>query len=482
MNGWFKANYKMLASLSEVTSFWLKLACDVGSLALAWWFTYWLCYHVLHWQWAEITTEKWPITFVTAGITYYLVFKYNRLYEPRHFLSGSGDPLALFKACVVGFIFTFFILYNFRMFYISRKFTLLFFLISLILIHVFRFIIRRLGRMIRKWGLGNRRVLIIGDNDISQGLWRRLFAHPEEGWIPLGIVPVTDDVPPDDGIKRYKHPDRLREYVTQGAVDEAIICLPDGQPPEIFKYFKQMAGLPLTIRVLSKHLHILWDKLPMYIEEYRDLPVIVFGGGRKSLWRLVVKRLFDIVFSFMVLVIGSPLWLVIAHKIKKEDKGPALFLQERVKKLGKHFKLYKFRTMIVDAEKLKKKLAEQSFMDGPMFKIKDDPRITEIGKTLRKLSLDEIPQFINVFKGEMSLVGPRPPLPDEVADYEEWHKYRIEGWVGLTGLWQICGRNQLQFEEVVLFDVFYLHNFSLFLDIQIIFLTVGVVLSPKGSY
>lgn len=121
-------------------------------------------------------------------------------------------------------------------------------------------------------------------------------------------------------------------------------------------------------------------------------------------------------------------------------------------------------------------------MNGPMFKIKDDPRITDIGKTLRKLSLDEIPQFINVFKGEMSLVGPRPPLPDEVADYEEWHKYRIEGWVGLTGLWQICGRNQLQFEEVVLFDVFYLHNFSLFLDIQIIFLTVGVVLSPKGSY
>lgn len=481
-NGWFKANYKSLAKMSEVTNFWLKLIADVGSLAIAWWLTYWLCYHVLHWQWAEMTTKKWPITIVTAGITYYLVFKYSRLYEPRRFLSGSGDTLALFKACIVGFIFTFFILYNLKPFYISRKFTLMFFFTSLILIHVFRFIIRRLGRLLRKTGLANKRVLIIGDNEVSQELWRRLSAHPEEGWIPLGIVPVTDGKPPDDGIKRYKHPDNLREYVIRGAIDEAIICLPDGEPPEIFKYFKQMTGLPVTIRVMSKHFHILWDKLPMYIEEYRDLPVIVFGGRKPSLWRLVVKRLIDIVFSALVLIIGSPLWLAIALKIKREDKGPAMFSQKRVQKLGKSFKLFKYRTMVVGAEKLKKELAAQSFLDGPMFKIKDDPRITKVGKMLRKFSLDEIPQFINVFKGEMSLVGPRPPLPDEVAKYQDWHKYRIEGWVGLTGLWQICGRNRLQFEEVVLFDVFYLRNFSLFLDFQIMLLTVNVVLSPKGSY
>jgi len=470
-------------SLGRNGAFWLRLIADVGSLGLAWWFAYWLAHDILHWQLTDITRDKWPVTLLTAGISYYLVFKYCRLYEPRHFLSGSGDPTALFKACVVGAIITIFLLYNLKLFNISRKFLVIFFFVSLILIHLLRFLIKRLGKWLHQKGFGNSRILIVGANQTALGLHQRLCAHPEEGWVPLGIVPVPgEETPMDANAKYYRHPDKLRDYVTRGTVDEVIICLPEGEPPEIFRYFKQLTGLPVTIRVLSKHFHVLWDKLPMFIEEYGDLPVILFGGGKPSLWRLVVKRLFDIVFSLGVLIIGSPLWLTISWMIKHEDGGAALYGQERVRRLGTTFRLYKFRTMVVGAENMRDGLRDQSFLNGPMFKIKDDPRITKVGRILRKFSLDEIPQFINILKGEMSIVGPRPPLPDEVAQYEDWHKYRIEGWVGLTGLWQICGRNRLQFEEVVLFDVFYLHNFSLSLDLQIMLLTANVVLSPKGSY
>jgi exopolysaccharide biosynthesis polyprenyl glycosylphosphotransferase len=477
-----RTNLRMILTLLRMGSFWLKLIGDIASLTAAWLISYWLAHSVIGWQISRITYKFWPITIAISAITYYLVFKYFRLYEPRRFLGGSGDPLSLFKATVLGFIITIFFLYNLKLYHISRKFLVIYFFMSLLFLHLSRFLINYLGKRLHRWGLGNRRLLIVGDNETSRGLYRRLKAHPEEGWIPLGIVPTEGNEAADDGIKRYRHPESLREYVLSGALDEIIICLPKGEPPEIFRYFRQLTGLPVTIRVLSEHFYVLWDKLPLYSEEFAGVPVIVFGGGRPSIWRLVVKRLLDIILSALVLIIGSPVWLIIAWMIRREDGGPALYTQERVKRLGRSFRLYKFRTMVVGAEEMKAGLAGKSFLEGPMFKVKDDPRITKIGRMLRKFSLDEIPQFINVLKGEMSLVGPRPPLPEEVAQYEDWHTYRIRGWVGLTGLWQICGRNRLQFEEAVLFDVFYLHNFSISLDFKIILLTASTVLSPKGSY
>ena len=185
----------------------------------------------------------------------------------------------------------------------------------------------------------------------------------------------------------------------------------------------------------------------------------------------VIKRMLDIFLATVGMLLTLPLLPAIALFVKLDSKGPIFYPCERVGKDRKLFKMYKFRTMV-----------EIPAQVGTSLSPRGDVRVTDFGRFLRKTKLNEPPQLINILKGEMSIVGPRPPLPDEVALYEDWHKYRIEGWVGLTGLWQICGRNRLQFEEVVLFDVFYLHNFSLSLDLQIILLTVNVVLSPKGSY
>jgi lipopolysaccharide/colanic/teichoic acid biosynthesis glycosyltransferase len=178
-----------------------------------------------------------------------------------------------------------------------------------------------------------------------------------------------------------------------------------------------------------------------------------------------------------------PLYPVLAFLIKVTSRGPIFFKQVRVGKNGKRFIIYKFRSMTVDAETRQKELEKLNECDGAIFKIKDDPRITGIGKLIRKLSLDELPQFINVLKGEMSLVGTRPPTVDEVAQYQKWHHRRISIRPGLTGLWQVSGRNKINsFDEVVKLDLTYIDNWSIWLDIKIILKTIAVVFKRDRAY
>ncbi|OYS20586.1 multidrug MFS transporter [Lactobacillus taiwanensis] len=195
-----------------------------------------------------------------------------------------------------------------------------------------------------------------------------------------------------------------------------------------------------------------------------------------------VKRGFDILASGVALVLLSPLFGVLTVKIKKEDGGPAFYSQTRIGKNGKPFKMWKFRSMIVNADKMVKQLEEQNEIDGAMFKIKDDPRVTKIGHVIRKYSLDELPQLWNVLKGDMSLVGPRPPLPMEVADYTDYDKLRLTVIPGCTGLWQVTKRNDADFDEMVELDLEYINNSSLWFDFKILLKTVGVVVHPKSAY
>ncbi|RXA66982.1 sugar transferase [Enterococcus casseliflavus] len=198
---------------------------------------------------------------------------------------------------------------------------------------------------------------------------------------------------------------------------------------------------------------------------------------------LFVKRIIDIFGSLIGLVVLSPLFLIVAYKIKKEDpSGPIFFSQERVGKNGKTFKMYKFRSMCVDAEEKLIDLLQHNEVDGAMFKMKDDPRITKIGKFIRKTSIDELPQFWNVLKGEMSIVGPRPPLLRELNDYSEYDKQRLLVKPGCTGLWQISGRNHVGFDEMVKLDLEYISSQTLLLDIKIILKTISVIVRPNGAY
>lgn len=195
----------------------------------------------------------------------------------------------------------------------------------------------------------------------------------------------------------------------------------------------------------------------------------------------VSKRVLDIIFSVLGLVILSPLLLIVAILIKLESKGPIVFSQRRIGLNGKEFEMYKFRSMVENAEKLKEKLANQNEMSGPMFKMKDDPRVTKVGKFIRKTSIDELPQLLNVLRGEMSLVGPRPSLPREVEKFETWMLKRLDVKPGLTCYWQVSGRNNIDFYDWMKLDIQYVNERNFWLDIKLIFKTAFVLFGDKNA-
>lgn len=194
-----------------------------------------------------------------------------------------------------------------------------------------------------------------------------------------------------------------------------------------------------------------------------------------------MKRLIDVIGSIVGLVVLTPTMLVIMLLIKLEDKGPVFYGQTRIGKNGAEFKMWKFRSMRENADELRSQMMAQNDADGPMFKIKDDPRVTKIGHFIRKKSLDEIPQFFNVLKGEMSLVGPRPSLPVEVIEFDSRERERLNVLPGLTGLWQVSGRNDLSFDDMVALDLEYVKHHSVLWDIKIIFITVAQIFFSKGN-
>ncbi|WP_238915409.1 sugar transferase [Clostridium sp. YIM B02555] len=193
------------------------------------------------------------------------------------------------------------------------------------------------------------------------------------------------------------------------------------------------------------------------------------------------KRMMDIICSLIGLIALVPIFLIVAVAIKIESKGPIVFIQKRVGKDGKTFGMYKFRSMVVNAEELKDKLSDKNEMCGPMFKMKEDPRITRVGKFIRKTSIDELPQLINILRGEMSLVGPRPSLPDEVMKFESWMMQRLSVKPGLTCYWQVSGRNDIGFREWMKLDVKYVEERSLLVDIQLIFKTFFVLFGDEHA-
>lgn len=204
-------------------------------------------------------------------------------------------------------------------------------------------------------------------------------------------------------------------------------------------------------------------------------------SSKKAQGYLIAKRITDLLLSSIALIILSPILLIVAIAIKIDSKGPIIFKQDRVGKDGRIFGMYKLRSMVINAEELKSKLEDQNEMSGPMFKMKDDPRITRIGKFIRKTSIDELPQLVNVIKGEMSLVGPRPSLPREVEQFKPWMKERLLVKPGITCFWQVSGRNNIPFEEWMRLDVKYVKEMNYWLDIKLIFKTFFVLFGDENA-
>jgi len=220
-----------------------------------------------------------------------------------------------------------------------------------------------------------------------------------------------------------------------------------------------------------------------YFDDKRDNTTINLEYQNKRYIYRLSKRIFDFVASLLGLIILSPLFLIIAIAIKIEDpKGPVFYSQIRLGKKQEAFKMYKFRSMVVDADKHLKDLLDENEVDGAMFKMKKDPRVTKVGQFIRKYSVDELPQLVNVLLGNMSLVGPRPPLPREVMEYSEYDKQRLTVKPGCTGLWQISGRNDVGFSEMVELDLRYINKRNAIFDLYVLFKTVLVFIKPNGAY
>ena len=274
--------------------------------------------------------------------------------------------------------------------------------------------------------------------------------------------------------------DGLQDILAAERVDEIVVCLPvDARFSDIATVVQHARDLGIVVRLMPQFAdgYVLRN---LHVEEFEDEYVVTLFR-EQLLVQLLLKRMIDAALSIAVLIVLAPLMLVVAILIKLSSPGPVFFVQNRVGMNQRQFKLYKFRSMVADAEERKFSLAHLNERDGPAFKIENDPRITRIGRWLRKTSVDELPQLFNVISGEMSLVGPRPPLPDEVKKYEWLFRKRLSVKPGITCIWQISGRNNVSFDRWMEMDHEYIENWSLWLDLQILVKTIPAVLLSRGA-
>ena len=273
----------------------------------------------------------------------------------------------------------------------------------------------------------------------------------------------------------------MLEYARKQIVDEVFISIPydtGASLHDIIMEFENMgANVHLTLEILNT-----FSDFNVALDSMGDIPVISFFNNIYDYRMLAIKRLIDIAGAIVGLILTAVLTVFLAPALLLESPGPLFFRQKRVGKNGRYFYMYKFRSMYVDAEERKAELMKQNEMDGLMFKMENDPRVTKVGKFIRKTSIDEFPQFFNVLRGDMSLVGTRPPTVDEFIQYKSYHKRRLSAKPGITGLWQVSGRNDIDnFEDVVKLDLEYIDNWSVGLDIKILLKTVGAVFKHTGK-
>lgn len=272
----------------------------------------------------------------------------------------------------------------------------------------------------------------------------------------------------------------IDEYMKRQAIDEALLSLPNSSREYISSLLKTLQSMGIVAHVAANSLGL--SEEAKQVGELGNYRVLTYGTRIFTPAELFIKRMMDICGALAGLLLTGILSIFVVSAICLESPGPAIFKQIRVGKNGRKFAIYKFRSMYIDAEERKRELMEKNEMNGLMFKIKDDPRITRTGRFIRKTSIDEFPQFLNVLKGDMSLVGTRPPTVDEFEQYEEHHKRRLSLKPGITGMWQVSGRSDIQdFEDVVRMDLEYIDNWSVWLDIKILIQTVFVVFSHKGA-
>lgn len=421
----------------------------------------------------------WLLLFIVP--TWAVLLQFGGTYRSHRIESLFVDAGYVSRAAILGGISLFAFVGLTKSGYISRPFLAIFTLIDVVVLVLMRVTVRSMAWFFRSRGLNTRSILIVGTGDGARAHAQRIAENRQWGYRLVGFVsegsPTSSyAVPADQILGNLKTIRRvLREYV----VDEVVVALPT-------RHLESLDSVLLGCEEMGVKTRLALDFFPnqiarVEVEHMNDFPMLTFSTTPPEGASTLIKRAMDIVFSGLFLLTFSWVYLTIAFLIKITSRGPVLFVQERVGMNGRRFNFYKFRSMVVDADRKKAELQHLNEMDGPVFKIKNDPRVTRVGRLLRKYSLDELPQMWNVFKGDMSLVGPRPPVPSEVEKYESWARRRLSVRPGLTCLWQISGRNNINFQEWMELDLAYIDNWTLGLDVEILIKTVPAVLGGRGA-
>lgn len=487
----FNENLKAIKDLSrfrkKIVYGILLLISDIIFLTLAFYISYYLRFHtgVL----AEINKtyiiEKnyifYSIIFILSAVFIFLLFS---LYDRDKIYRGSGYYSKLLKAVSINIIVIILAGYVLNLFTFSRKWILLLYLFSFVLLYLSRFLIEAITqKIVKKLNIKSKTVIIgIGEN--AKRIEDSLRKYSLEGDIILGHLDKKQRILKNkEYFKDFTvigYLEDLKDIINKNNIQRVIISSPEYKYYEILEILESLKGLDVTTLIFPGFFEFSLRRLS--VREIGGVPLMQVSNIGFFGINLFLKNFIDYILGSILFLIFIPIYLIIGLMIKLNSRGPIFFRQKRLTKDCKIFYMYKFRTMYIDAEDRLKEVMKYNEADGPLFKIKNDPRITKVGRFLRRFSIDELPQIINVLKGELSLVGPRPPLESEVEKYDEWEMKRMNVKQGITGLWQISGRSDLSFEEMARLDLYYIQNWSIEMDIKIILKTIPAALFGKGAY
>jgi exopolysaccharide biosynthesis polyprenyl glycosylphosphotransferase len=425
-----------------------------------------------------IENYLWLLLFIVPVWAMFL--QWSGTYQSHRTKPIVQDLLQVSRAAILGGVALFAFVGLMKASHISRPFLFAFSTVNLVALVLLRIALRTTAHAVRARGLNTRSVLIVGTGTGAKAHSDRISANPQWGHRLAGFISV-DDVAVQDAAPKEKvlgNPSSIRRVLCEYVVDEVVVAVPPDRLASVEPILMECETAGVKTRLALDFPHRI---ARMEVEDMDGYPMLTFSATPAEDASMMTKRAMDIVFSSLFLLSFSWLYGLIAVVLKLTSKGPVFFRQERVGMNGRRFTFFKFRSMVVDADRRKDELKHLNEMDGPVFKIKNDPRVTRVGRFLRKFSLDELPQMWNVLKGDMSLVGPRPPVPSEVEKYEFWARRRLSIRPGLTCLWQISGRNSINFQQWMELDLQYIDNWTLGLDFKILLKTVPAVLGGRGA-
>jgi exopolysaccharide biosynthesis polyprenyl glycosylphosphotransferase len=426
------------------------------------------------WQVAAIIVPLW-IAFLAAA----------RLYDVDSVTWGLAVGGKVTRALSLGVVGLISVTYLARLPGLSRGWVLLAWVLAIVFALAGRAAIAFWVAWARSTGRLTQPTLVVGSNAEAADILRVLRADATSGLVPVGCLAssqaerlgldyVAGNVPVLGSARD------LSQVLQSIRVDVVMIASSAFDHDVLARMIAELRTVDADVHVSSGLFEVLTSRV--IVSEVAGVPLVTVKGISLTAGNALAKRLFDLAISVAIVLLGLPIWVLIALAVKLSSRGPVLYTQQRVGLHGRTFRMFKFRSMYADAEAHLPDVMSTNEASGPLFKMQNDPRVTPVGAWLRKFSLDELPQLINVVTGEMSLVGPRPPLPREVSSYSVHDWRRLEVTPGMTGLWQVSGRSALTFEEMVRLDLFYIENWSLSLDVTLLFRTIPAVLLARGAF